>query len=100
MNAQEFAQQVAEHSHTPVSVVEREMNSYDKGHEVQVACTGYRHEADQWTLMFNGTQLAASGSLHEVWDLFKDQYKADQDAYDLKRFREQATVNAANSRSK
>ena len=101
MNAQEFARIVAEHAGTTVEVIERDMSqSLDENFSVEAANTCYWYKDNQWEVLFNGTRVTAPGTLDEVWAVFKAQYKADQDAYDLKRYREQQEVNAANSRPK
>ena len=100
MDANKFSKQVANHSRTPVAVVEREMRqSLDGTLSVQVASTCYWYK-DQWTVMFNGTELTAPGTLDEVWALFLEQYRKDQDEFDLKRYREQEAVNAADARGR
>ena len=93
MNAQEFATEVAAQSKESVDQILALMSSYNDGsHEVQVNSTGYRYEG-VWTVMFNGTTYAAPGKLKEVWVGFLRQYTEDQDALDLQRSQELATVN-------
>jgi hypothetical protein len=80
MNVSEFAQQVANHAQTPVSVYRISGRRYG-GFSVQVANTGYIYENDCWTVFFNGTEATAS-SLGDAWDQLLIQYKIDQDELD------------------
>jgi hypothetical protein len=86
MNVSEFAQQVANHAQTPVSVYRISGRRYG-GFSVQVANTGYIYENDCWTVLFNGTTVtgSTSESLDEVWKGLLKQYKKDQDAMDRDR---------------